>query len=171
MESERGGDVSGKVRGVVAAGIEMKFVRDFAGREEPVERNGAGVESVVVLIAAVEINLQGRKIGGARQDQRAVGVPEGGVRRNAENTTEDASARGLRCAEEDGKFFDERGAVRTDSNKKLRMAEGEMECTVTAHGHARDGPVGAARRNAIALFDERKKFLKEEIFVANFPVF
>ena len=38
------------------AGVEVEFVRDFAGAEFLVERDGAGVEAVVVFPAAVEIN-------------------------------------------------------------------------------------------------------------------
>ncbi len=78
--------------------------------------------------------------------ERAVGVPEGGVGRNAENAAEDAGARGLRRIEEKGrKFFDEGGAVGADGIKKLRVAEGEMKSPVTAHGDAGNGAVGTAR--------------------------
>jgi hypothetical protein len=50
------------------------------------------------------------------------------------------------------------------------MSEGEMESPVTAHGNAGDGAIGAAGADAIAAFDERKKFLQEKILVAGFAV-
>jgi len=49
--------------------------------------------------------------------------------------------------------------VGADGAEKLRMAEGEMQRTVAAHGDAGDGAVRAAGCGAIALFDEREKFL------------
>ena len=53
-----------------------------------------------------------------------------------------------------------------DSAEELRVAEGEMQRAVASHGDARDGAVGAAGGDAIALFDEREKFLQKKIFVA-----
>ena len=50
------------------------------------------------------------------------------------------------------------------------MAEGKMERAVAAHGDPGDGAVGAARGGAIALFDKRKKFPKQEILVANLAI-
>jgi hypothetical protein len=67
VEGERSGNVRGEVGGIVAPRIEMKFVWNLAGSEDFVERGGAGVEAVIVLIAAVEINLQAGKIRGPRQ--------------------------------------------------------------------------------------------------------
>ena len=58
MEGKRSGDVGGEVRGIVAAGIDVKFMRDFAAGENFVERGGAGIESIVVLVTAIEVNLQ-----------------------------------------------------------------------------------------------------------------
>ena len=57
-----------------------------------------------------------------------------------------------------------------DRAEELRMAEGEMQRAVATHGDAGDGAVGAAGGCAIALFDEREKFLKEKIFVTVFAV-
>ena len=159
-----------EVAGIVPARIKIKFVRDFAGSEDFVERNGAGIEAVIILITAVEINFQAGKIGSACQHEGAAGVPENGVRGNAENTSEDARARRIRSAEESRKFFDERGAMRADSSEKLGMPEGQMERAVTAHGNSGNAAVSAAWRSAIALFDEGKKLPKQEVFVANFSI-
>ena len=41
----------------VSAGIDMEFVRDLAGGEQPVERVSAGVKAEFVVEAAIEINL------------------------------------------------------------------------------------------------------------------
>jgi hypothetical protein len=45
-----------------------------------------------------------------------------------------------------------------------------MECPVATHGNPRNGAMTSARRHAIAPFDERKKFLKQKIFVAFFAI-
>jgi len=45
-----------------------------------------------------------------------------------------------------------------------------MQRAVTSHGDAGDGAVGAAGRDAVALFDKRKKFLQQKIFVAVFAI-
>jgi len=83
----------GEVDGIVAAGIEMKFVRDVARGEDFVEGGGAGVEAVVVVVAAVEINFEAGEVGGAGQDEGAVLVPENGIRRVAEDAAEYPRAR------------------------------------------------------------------------------
>jgi len=61
--------------------------------------------------------------------------------------------------------------VSADGAEKLRMAESEMQHAVASHGNAGDGAIGAAGRGAIALFDEREKFLKQKILVAVPAVF
>lgn len=170
MELERGGEVCGEVGGIVAAGIEMEFVRDFAGGEDFVKSGGPGFEAVVVLVAAIEVDFQAGEMCGAGEGERAVGVPERGVGRDAENTAEKARARGLRGAQKVWEFFDECGAVSADGAEELRMAEGEMEGAVATHGNAGDGAIGAAGRNAITFFDEREKFLQQKVFVANLAV-
>ena len=53
-----------------------------------------------------------------------------------------------------------------DGSEELRMAESEMERAEASHGDAVDGAISAAGGGAVALFDEGKKFLDEEIFVA-----
>jgi hypothetical protein len=167
-ELQGGGDVGGEVLVVVAAGVEMELVGDVAGGKDFVESGGAGFEAVVVLIAAIEINFQAREIGGAGKGEWAVLLPEGGVERTAEDFAEDAIARSGRSGGGDGgrDFIDERGAVRADGSKKLRMVEGQVERAVAAHGDSIDGAIGAAGCDSIAVFDEGEKFLEHEIFVA-----
>ena len=82
----------GKVGGIVAAGVEMEFVGDVARGEDFVEGGGAGVEAVVVVVAAVEIDFEAGEIGGAGEDERAVLIPEGGIGRIAEDAAEDAGS-------------------------------------------------------------------------------
>jgi hypothetical protein len=82
--------VRGEVGGIVAAGMEMEFVRDLARGEDCVERNGASVETVVVLVTAIEINLQAGEIDGAREHERAVIIPESRVRRDPKDAAKNA---------------------------------------------------------------------------------
>ena len=90
MESQRCGDVGGEVGGVVAPGVDVEFVRDSASREDLVEGGSAGLKTVIVLIAAIEVNLQARQFGGTRKLKGAVCIPENRVRRNAENSAENS---------------------------------------------------------------------------------
>jgi hypothetical protein len=165
--------VGGEVGVVVAAGIEMEFVRDVARGKDFVEGGGAGFEAVVVLVAAIEINFQAGEIGGAGTSERTVLLPESGIEGIAEDTSKDAgSGRRRRSGGgESWKLVDDGGAVGADGREELGMAEGEMERAEAAHGDAVDGAVGAAGRDAIAFFDEGKKFLDQEILVAVFAVF
>jgi len=60
--------------------------------------------------------------------------------------------------------------VGADGAEKLRMAEGEMQRAVAAHGDAGDGVVGATGGDSVAFFDEWEKFLEQEIFVGALAV-
>jgi hypothetical protein len=118
VERERGVEVCGKVGPVVAAGIEMELVGDFAGNEDFVESHSAGVEPEIVFGAAIEIDFQAGKRSGASESEWAVALPKGGIGWQAEDAAEDAGTAGSGGAaisgEEDGKFFDEGGAVGAD---------------------------------------------------------
>src|SRR5690348_5474099 len=123
VEGERSGDVRGKVSEVVTAGIDVKFVSDLARRENFIERGGPSFKAVIILVAAIEINVQAEKNRGTRQREWTVDVPKRNVRRNAENRSENARSCGLRRIHESWKLFDERGTMRTDRTKKMGMAE------------------------------------------------
>ena len=152
----------------------MEFVRDFAGGEDFVEGNSAGVESEIVFGTAVEIDTQARKRSAAGESEWAVAVPEGKVWRQAEDAAEEAGTAGSGDAaiagEKDGQFFDKSRAVGADGRKQFGMSEGEMEGAVAAHGNAGKRAIGASGTDAVAMFDERKKFLQEEGLVADFAV-
>src|SRR6516162_7923544 len=145
MEGERRGNMSREVRRIVAPGIDMKFVRDFAGREDFVKRGRTCLEAEIVPVATIEINFHSGEIRGAGQHERAVGLPESCVRRDAENAAEDARPRRLRGADKSRKFFDESGAVRADRAEELRMTEGKMQRAVAAHGDSGNRAVGPPR--------------------------
>jgi len=81
----------GEVVGVVAAGVEVKFMGDVARGEEFVESGGAGVEAVVVVVTAVKIDLQAGETRGAGEHNRAVLIEENRIRRTAEDTAEEAA--------------------------------------------------------------------------------
>lgn len=170
MEKERGFEVGGEVGPVVATRVEVEFVRDAAGAEDFVKCGGAGVEAEIVFAAAIEIDFQAGKGIAAGQSERAVALPERGIGRIAEDASENARAAGSGSAaiagKEDGKFFDEGGAVGADGGKELRVTKGEMERAVATHGDSRNGAMGAAGASTVVLLEVRKEFLEEEIFVA-----
>jgi hypothetical protein len=152
----------------------MKFMRDFAGAENFVESGGAGVETEIIFRTAIEINFQAGERSSACQSERAVALPERRIGRDSENAAKDSRATGgggtAISGKEYGKFFNERGAVGADGREQLRMSESKMQSAVTAHGNAGDGAIRAAGARAVVALDERKKFLQQEILVADFAV-
>ena len=80
----------GEVGGVVAARVDVEFVRDAAGVEDFVEGGGAGFEAKVVLVAAIEIDLEAREICFARQGDGAVLFPKSWIGRVAKDASQDA---------------------------------------------------------------------------------
>lgn len=167
MELKGRGKMNGEVRPIVAAWIEMEFVRDVARGEDFVERQGAGVEAEVVPIATVEIDVEPGEPSRACKSQRAVAFPKPRIWRCAEDPAKDAFARrtGGNASEEDGKFFDERCAMGADGRKKLWVTKSQMERAIATHGNAGDGAIGASGMRAIAALYERNEFLEQEIFV------
>src|ERR1041384_5453946 len=105
-----------------------------------------------------------------RQGEWTIGVPESDIRGNAEDSTKNPSARGLRSIDESGKFLDERSAVSADGIEELWMAESKTKSAVAAHGYAGNSAVSAARRHAILFFNEGKKLPQQKILVKNFSI-
>jgi len=170
VEGKRSGEVGSEVGPIVAARIKVEFVWDMAGGEDLVEGGGAGIETKIVLIAAIEIDFEAVKIGGAGEGERAVAIPESGIGRRAEGAAENPGARRSGAGDEVGEFFDQRGTVGADGGEEFGMAKGEMKGAVAAHGNTGDGAVGAAGANAVVTLDERKEFAEKEIFVADLAV-
>lgn len=80
----------GEVGPVVAAGIEMKFVRDAAGKEEIVEGFGAAVEAEIVFGAAIEVDEEVARAGMAADDgEGALAGPVGRIERRTEGGAEE----------------------------------------------------------------------------------
>jgi len=94
-KDKRSGEVLGEVAWVVAAGIDVEFMRDAASGEHFVQRGGAGIEAEIVLITTVKIDFQACQAGSAGDDDGAIAIPECRVRRTAENTAQDARAGGM----------------------------------------------------------------------------
>ena len=81
MEFEGGGEMLGEVGPVVAAGIEVKFVRDAAGEEEFVEGFGAAIEAEIVFGAAIEIDEEVTGAGMIANDgEGALARPVSGIK-------------------------------------------------------------------------------------------
>src|SRR3974390_1835382 len=83
-EFQRCRQMLSEVLRIVTARIEVILVRDVALTQDFVEGGGAGFETVIVAITAVEVDLQAGEIGGAREGDGTVAIPEGWIRRGAE---------------------------------------------------------------------------------------
>lgn len=161
----------GEVRGIVAAGVEVVLVRYVPAGENLVEGSSAGFETVVVAIAAIEIDSQAGEIRGASHRDGTVAIPENRIGRSAEDLAENAGTRRIRSrAEKFWKLLDKGRTVRRHRNEELRMRKGQVQCAVAAHRDARDGTMRAAGSDAIPFFDDGKELLQKEVFVACFAV-
>ena len=58
MKFQRRRDVAGEIHPIVPAGIEVIFVRDVASGEDFIERRCPAIEAIIILGAAIEINLK-----------------------------------------------------------------------------------------------------------------
>ncbi len=176
MKFQRRRQVRREVGRIVPSGVQMKFVGHVPRRQDFVQNCGPRVKRVIILIAAIEVNLQSRQIRRSRQRDRAFPIPVRRVGRAAKYAPEDPGAIGLtalgrRTAKKDRQFLDQRGAVGAYGREELRMPEGQVQRAIPAHRNPGNRPVGAARRCAIALLDERQKLLHQKVFVAFLPVF
>ena len=82
----------GEIGGVVTSGIEMKFVQDVARRKGFIERHRARFKSIVIVIAAIEVDFQSSEIRRSRQGDRAVAIPENRIGRSTKDLAENTRA-------------------------------------------------------------------------------
>ncbi len=150
----------------------MVFVLDGFVLQLFVKSRRAFFEAVIIILAAVKINRsfpQARRVF-PRKNEWAIFIPVAKVDWVPENGRKHLGERcaGLgRLIELLGRLGNERGALRADRGKQLRVTEGEAQRAVTAHGNPCDRMVGAALLDTIFRFDPRNKFLQKEIAITN----
>ena len=163
----------GEIGFVVAAGIQMKFVGDAARSEQLVKCLRAGVESVVIFGAAIEIDVHADRARAIADNREwAIALPEGGIEWIAERSAQREGDRGfLRAGHLDVRQVgDQRGAVRADRAEHLRISKREPQRAIASHRDAGDAAVRAVGADAIVAFDEGQEFLDEKILVAHAAV-
>ena len=134
---------------------------------------GAAIETVIVLRAAIKVNLQaGWRRAFAHQSERAVAIPEGAIERRAKRAAECARDGGGRIRVKPAlrRVCDQRGAIGADRTEKIRMTKRQMQGAVAAHGHAGDSTTAAAFFRAVMRIDEGHHFLNQKILVGAFSV-
>lgn len=162
----------GHIDPVVAAGVEMEFVGNAARAERFVQGYGAGVETEVIFRAAIKIDMQSGETRGSRDGQRIILFPESGIERRAENIAENPRpGRLARIGNGNrGKLFQQSRTMGAHGAEELRMAEGQVQSAIAAHGNPGNAAVGASGLRAIAFFDLGKKFLEKKILVTKAAV-
>src|SRR5438270_1251939 len=70
LEFDRGADMREKIRHIVSAGVEVELVSDVLGRQLLIELLGAAVETVVVAVPAIEVDVELAKRSGILPCQR-----------------------------------------------------------------------------------------------------
>ena len=68
----------------------MILVRNFARRENAVERGCAGFKTEIILIAAIKIDFEIRQGSSSRDAERRIVVPEGSIGRDSECPAQNA---------------------------------------------------------------------------------
>ncbi len=166
------GEVGQKISEAVVAGVQMVLVLHAQLLQFVVQGGSAFFETVVVILAAVEIDSELFEGGCilAGEKKWIVGVPVRNVDRISEDIRQHfsqgrAGARGE--IKFTGRLGNQRGALSADGGKHFGMAEGEAQRTVSAHGDSSDRSIAAAFADAVFLFDERDKLLQKKIAVAN----
>src|SRR5713226_2478565 len=169
VKLERRREMFRHISPIVAARIEMKFVRDAPRPQQIMKRLRPGIEAEIILRAAVEINLQSvRTRTVPHQRKWAVAFPESQIRRRAKHVAQDPrESQLLRIGL--GKvrqLFHQRGAMRARRAEQFRMAKGQPQGPVAAHGNPRYPAILAPGSDAIAPLDLRQKFPHQKILVA-----
>jgi len=81
---------------VVPARINMSFVRHMAGGQQFIELARPRVKAIIVLLAAVEINLQSLQVCSSGKDERGVFPPEAFIGRRAKGGSQKRAQPGAR---------------------------------------------------------------------------
>ena len=76
MKAQRIGQMPGKIRPIVSARVEVKFMSDAAGDEQIMKRLSARFKPVIVFRAAIKIDFHPRELCCARDGERIIAVPE-----------------------------------------------------------------------------------------------
>src|SRR5579864_4245030 len=151
LKAQRIGKMRGKIGPIVAAGIEMKLMGNAPGVENIVKGLSAGIEPVIILGAAVEVDFHSRKIRGSGDSERVIAVPKQAIRGGAENVSQKPQASQFeRIAHGDGgQAFHQRGALSAYRCEHLRMEEGHAQGAIAAHGYSADAARVATRGDAV----------------------
>ena len=165
------GEVGEEIGEAVVAGVQMVLVLHAQFLQLFMQGGGAFFETVVVILAAVEIDGEFLQFGCVLpcEQKRVVGVPMRNIDRISEDIRQHFSQRRAGAGREIeflGRLRNQRGALGADGRKHFGMAKGETQRTVSAHGDAGDRSIAAALADAVFLFDEWDELLQEKIAVA-----
>ena len=166
------GEVGEEISEAVVARVQMVLVLHAQLLQLFMQDGGSLFETVVVILAAVEIDGELLQGGGifAREQKRVVGVPVRNIDWISEDIRQHFSQRSAGAGGEikfAGRLGNQCGALGTDGRKHFGMAEGETQGTVSAHGDSGDRSIAAAFADAVFLFDEWDELLQEKIAVAD----
>ena len=140
----------------MVAGAQNELVGEMLGSQNRVQLFGAGVETVAVLIAAVEVELQvGKPLGMLGEGQGVVGIEISFVQRRAEGFLQHLRVKSPAAfgGKGVGKFCNQRRAVGAGGAENVRMPHGKVQRAIAPHGDAADSAGLAACNGAILAID------------------
>src|SRR5579863_5007790 len=130
LKFERGGEMLGEIIPIMAAGIEMEFVRNAACRQQLVELLVALVEAKLIVGAAIEIDLQARRTRLIFDNREwAFALPECLVYSRTEGLSQHfRHCGGLIAGDLDiRQRINQRGAVRAHRGEQIRILQREAQ--------------------------------------------
>src|SRR5258708_16403510 len=134
----------------VASRIDMHYVLHVTSREQLVHFTRARVEAVVVLVAAVDVNLQTAQVRGARENKWRVHFPKWLVRWTSECRADKPHHSRVPCAM--GKLLHQCGHMPAHCCKHLGIFEGKPQRALPAHGNPGHPPPGTRMNQPILPF-------------------
>src|SRR5437899_11857667 len=124
----------GHILPVMAAWINMRHMLYVTRSQQLVHLACSSIESVIVVVAAIKINLQALQVRGSSKDKRRVLLPEALIQwRTKRSSQKSAKPSPRRSA---WKFFHQRRHMRAHGNKHPGILEGKTQRSVASHGNA-----------------------------------
>src|SRR5947209_11091428 len=128
------------------------------------ERRGAFFETVVVILAAVEIKGEFPQSSGVClcQQKCAIAVPVGSIDRIAKDRAQHSGKRRARaCSRIQSlrRLRNYRRALRAHRREDLWMCESEAQRSISAHRYSTNGAASPSGTNPVSALNFRQKFL------------
>src|SRR5271166_1958714 len=159
----------------VSSRVDVELVRDAARVQQAIQLLRTLLESIIVIVAHVEVDfhlLEGGYAIRAGEMKDVVAVEVGPIERRTEDAAEHSSRRAGAIATDVLWQVSNQGRhLRADCGKVVGILEGEAQRSISAHRNAGNAACRSRAGGAVLFFHLRHKLLDEEVLVADLAVF